>query len=606
MKKLGIVFVLVILIQGVFAAHYLTGLVEDALDGENSDGKEVILWNPTVGILDNVSDNVGVSGNSGMSGVYMVDCEMLGGGCVVSDILSLKIFGDRYISWIVNVTVTGFGYDVVGNLSLNSPPDVSLVFPEDSGYAPGSVDFNCSFFDYDDNVDSVSLWGNWSGTWAEEGSVSSGFEDGYVVFNKELVQGSYKWNCFVEDVLKIGSFGNSNNSFFVDTTLPMVYGVVSESPEVCGFGNVAVNCSAWDLGSGIDSVVVQSISPSNDLDNYSASHISGDVYGASVLVDEIGDWSFKCFVNDSVGNLNSSLSGDVEVFSGNPELFVVGDFVGFDITPSVEGEVVNVSVNISNVGCVDSGTFVVGFYDGVDSFANRSVSVVSEGFLNISALWFTDIGLSDIFVYVDSDGDVIEDDEGNNDANGSIYMKAWQGIFGNMSLDKVLGSGNVNMNFWAEEGNFNGNIFVADSESDVDWNNLQAIGRTKTGVVSSNDFSEIDSILEMSSYNDSVDIIYEGSDLGNFSVFQRNITDVSFVNSSANGNFVTGILWDMSDSLDAEYDSGEGEDIVFVAKVNRGQVGSYGVYDYEIDIPSKLRSYDAGDESSVYLYYDLN
>jgi len=94
--------------------------------------------------------------------------------------------------------------------------------------------------------------------------------------------------------------------------------------------------------------------------------------------------------------------------------------------------------------------------------------------------------------------------------------------------------------------------------------------------------------------------------LGNFSVFQRDIENVPYVNSSSNGNFVTGILWDMSDSVDSEYDSGEGEDVIFVAKVNLGKVGTYGVYDYEIDIPSKLRGYDGTDESNVYLYYDLN
>jgi CARDB protein len=606
MKKLGVFLVLVVLVQMTCAVYNITGWAEDALDGENVDGKDVLLWNPTVGISDNVSDVVGTSGNSGVSKAYLIDCDLLAGGCNTNDILSLKIFWGQYISWVVNVTVSGSSPDSPGNLSLNSPPSVNLTSPVNSGFAPGSADFNCSFSDHDDNVDRVALWGNWSGAWIEEGYVTSGFGNGYIIFNENIVQGSYKWNCFVEDDLGIGSFNSSNNSFFVDTTLPVVYGVVGESAEVCGFGNVAVNCSVYDSEGGVGSVIIQTTSPENDLTNYSASWISGDVYGASVSVDSIGDWGIECFANDSVGNLNSSSGEDMVVFSGNAELGIVGDVVGFDLIPSVENEVVNVSVNVSNSGCIASGIFTVGFFDNDGNFKNETVSVGSFEFLNVSALWFTKIGLSNISVHLDLLEEIGEDNESNNVANNSIYLKAWQDIYGNMSLDKILGGEDKNMSFWGGEESFAGNIFVADSESDVEWDNLQAIGRTKAGLVSSNDFSEIDSILEMGSYNDSIYETFSVSELDNFSVFQRDIANVSYVNSSANGNFVTGILWDMGDSSDSEYDSGEGEDVVFVAKVNRGKVGSYGVYDYEISIPSKLRSYDVADESSVYLYYDLN
>ena len=606
MKKLGVFLMLVVLVQMVCAVYNITGWAEDALDGENVDGKDVLLWNPSVGISDNVSDVVGTTGNSGVSKAYLIDCDLLAGGCSTDDILSLKIFAGRYISWIVNVTVSGSSPDSPGNLSLNSPPSVDLASPVNGGNVSGSVDFNCSFSDYDDNIDRVALWGNWSGSWIEEANVTSGFGDGYIIFNEDITQGRYKWNCFVEDELGIGSWDSSNNSFFVDTTLPVVYGVVSEEPEVCGFDNVTVNCSVYDSDTGVGSVIIQTTSPGSDLTNYSASWVSGDVYRANVSFDSIGDWEIECFANDSVGNLNSSSGEDVGVFSGNAELEVFGNVVGFNLSPSVENEIVNVSVNVSNLGCVASGTFTVGFSDNDGNFKNETVSVGSHGFLNVSALWFTKIGLSNISVHLDLLENVSEDNESNNVANNSIYLEAWQDIYGNMSLDKLLSGWGKNMSFWGGEEGFAGSVFVADSESDVEWVSLQAIGRTKAGLVSSNDFSEIDSILEMGSFNDSVYEVFSVSELDNFSVFQRDIANVSYVNSSANGNFVTGILWDMSDSADSEYDSGEEEDVVFVAKVNRGKVGSYGVYDYEICVPSKLRSYDVADEANVYLYYDLN
>ena len=166
------------------------------------------------------------------------------------------------------------------------------------------------------------------------------------------------------------------------------------------------------------------------------------------------------------------------------------------------------------------------------------------------------------------------------------------------------------MSFWYDEPNFGGNVFVADTESQVQWTSLQAIGRTKSGTISSNDFSEIDNFIGSSGYNDSVYLTFTNSgtpkSLANLNVFQNYIENVPVINSSSGGNFATGILWDTSDSLDDEYDLGEGEDIVFVTQINQGSVGEYGAYDYEIDVPSKLRSYNDGEESQIYLYYDLN
>jgi len=45
--------------------------------------------------------------------------------------------------------------------------------------------------------------------------------------------------------------------------------------------------------------------------------------------------------------------------------------------------------------------------------------------------------------------------------------------------------------------------------------------------------------------------------------------NVPIVNSTINRNFVSGILWDSSDSVDEEFNSTEGEDIVFITKVNK-------------------------------------
>jgi len=98
------------------AAHYIVGFVENAKDGTNADGHSVILWNPAIGINDNLTDIIGPLGNSHTNNIYMVDCELLTHGCAIGNTLTLKILnnGDNYISGEKNVSVNGYGYDIVG------------------------------------------------------------------------------------------------------------------------------------------------------------------------------------------------------------------------------------------------------------------------------------------------------------------------------------------------------------------------------------------------------------------------------------------------------------------------------------------------------------
>lgn len=130
--SLNIVVVL-LLIQMCSAAHYIVGYVENAKDGTSPNGKSIMLWNPEIGTGENVSDIIGPSGNSRTSGIYMIDCELLESGCNITNTLTLKVInnGNNYISEEKNVTVGGFGYDVVGNITLNSPPNITEVYVED-------------------------------------------------------------------------------------------------------------------------------------------------------------------------------------------------------------------------------------------------------------------------------------------------------------------------------------------------------------------------------------------------------------------------------------------------------------------------------------------
>jgi hypothetical protein len=135
MKRILIFLIVMIVFSfpSCSAAHYIAGVVENARDGTEANGHTIILWNPTVGIEDNLSDIIGPEGNSYTDKIYMIDCEMLQSGCNISSTLSLRVInnGDNYVSGDMNVSVGEFGYDVAGNITLNSPPNITSINVED-------------------------------------------------------------------------------------------------------------------------------------------------------------------------------------------------------------------------------------------------------------------------------------------------------------------------------------------------------------------------------------------------------------------------------------------------------------------------------------------
>ena len=140
---------------------------------------------------------------------------------------------------------------------------------------------------------------------------------------------------------------------------------------------------------------------------------------------------------------------------------------------------------------------------------------------------------------------------------------------------------------------------------------LEALGRDFSSLLTTDDFSELDFFLDMLDFNDSLSNIYTSD--GNrprktktFKVYNEEIAFVPVINSTNNTNFVTGILWDMSDDIgDEEFSREDKEDIVFVTEMNYQTNGMYGEYDYEIKYPARLRQYYNAESSSVYIYFEI-
>ena len=57
--------------------------------------------------------------------------------------------------------------------------------------------------------------------------------------------------------------------------------------------------------------------------------------------------------------------------------------------------------------------------------------------------------------------------------------------------------------------------------------------------------------------------------------------------------------------LNGEFDSGDKEDVIFVAPINKNAEGTYGIYDYEIRVPAKLREYNSADSKAAVFYVEI-
>jgi parallel beta-helix repeat protein len=153
-----------------------------------------------------------------------------------------------------------------------------------------------------------------------------------------------------------------------------------------------------------------------------------------------------------------------------------------------------------------------------------------------------------------------------------------------------------------------GHVFIANTDSSIDWLNLTGLGRTEDGGASTDDFEEADTDLEQPSAVNGVNDTFStdgsaGRETRDYTIFGRLVQDVPVENSSNNTAFMTGVLWDSSDGADDEYGN-ENEDLVIVTKINESTKGKWGTYDYEVRVPHTMDTYK-GASGTVTFYMEI-
>lgn len=614
-----LILFIIIAVHLVSGAHYVTGRVNDSKDFISANNHEIVLWNPLNGIEDNLTDIIGPLGNSGTDNYFLIDCELLNIPCYIGDLLNIKVIEKNYRnSYTTTLIVTGAGFDVARELFLNIPPKyITLNYPRNNANITNStINFNCSATDFDYNLNNITLYGNWTSGWHanETKSINTNFSS--AIFTKNLPDGTYKYNCISYDNLSLANWSNINNTFTLDSTPPNITNITLNESKGCGNIYIRIDCTVTDNLAGIGNVTIQAIKPSG-IENFSAKLFGGNVYYADIQTDEVGDWRFNCIANDSFGNIANLTSEMFSVYdSAVSEINLSFNDIVFDNENPIEFQLITINATIHNSGCGNANNFLVGFFKGSPILGNqigenKTISIPGFSTQEVNITWNAEIGLSNIFVFADINNSLTEINETDNIANKTIWITAWQKIFGNVSSHKVISNYyNSNLSIWLNQTSISGNIFITDSESQINWMSLQAIGKNKTGNITVDDFSEIDNILNMAGLNDSIYSLYTNSGIisknDSFIVQKTRIENVPVINSTNNSYFITGLLWDTSkDYADGEFSIDDKEPLVFITKINMKHQGYYGNYDYEIAIPAKLREYDNTEVSKVYLYYDL-
>lgn len=291
---------------------------------------------------------------------------------------------------------------------------------------------------------------------------------------------------------------------------------------------------------------------------------------------------------------------------------VVVYYDNFSVETWYPSELQNVSFNVtvSNTGDAAANDIVVNITESNVSIANATVSLAAGASVLVNGSYIAKVGTRVIEARADATAVVAESDESDNNASINITVPGFNLFFGNLTAKAGIG---INNTFMVDFGDVVvKNVFAADTDSDINWAKLAPLGRKNdTSTVSSIDFQEADLLLNMTSFNDSINRTFSLDGViprfnSTFLVFNSPRENVSFINSSYVGSFQTGILWDYSDSVtNNEFDSSEREDLVFFATANDSMSCKYDLCDYEMMLPALLRHYK-GSVETVTFYLEIS
>ncbi|HLC78405.1 MAG TPA: hypothetical protein VJH92_04730 [Candidatus Nanoarchaeia archaeon] len=521
--------------------------------------------------------------------------------------------------WYVNCTDEAGNGNVTSsrNFTVEAPPVVNLTSPPNNNITSASS-LNLTYVPYDPigiTQCNLILDGVLNDT---SFAVSPNQNNTFVV--NGISEGQHNWtvNCSDPD----GNWNWSTEWFFTrDLTPPNITLNTPQNDSGIYFGLGSVTFE-WVATDSADTVLRCNLTIDGINNKTNLLLTSGIPRSENIGPFSQGGhtWNVSCW--DRSLNVNYS---ETRIFNYTyPDFLVNATSLVFGNSSPNEGTNVSINVTVYNLGGANISLVNVSLYDGIRGVvgtsqigSNVSLNLLKYGTNSTAFYWSADVGTSQIYVEVDpplaSNGIYTEWNESNNNASANISVGSWHFFYGNVATDtnfSLSDSSNKSLVVWGADNFQQGNIFATDSESIVSWPSVLPLGKNVSLVNTSNDFSDSDAMLNMTGFNDSITNLYlNGSEIRNLTsvlIFNKLVQNIPIANSINNSNFVTGILWDSSDDVaDGEFSQDDREDLIFLGRVNKNNQGAYGIYDYEIRIPVKIRSYSSSNSLSAVFYLEV-
>jgi hypothetical protein len=527
------------------------------------------------------------------------------------------ILNDNTYNWSVDCRDLAYNSNSTEtrNFVVDAPPKITLFSPKNHFYNVNDVTFtylpedaigiyNCSLY-IDDifNQSSDIITANQNNTFSATG----------------IPEGKHNWTVECYDVFPDFNRGIAPpNNFTIDKSPPAV---ILNSPENNSgiYYNSTLNrvYFNWSAIDSLDTLLSCNLSVDGTLRETNYLMSNGSSVRRYVQGLSLGShyWNVSC--SDQMGNKNSS---EVRYFNLTyPDFVVNSSSLTFSDENPRENDNVTINSTIYNIGGVDGRNVRLSLYRGHPDtgtqIQNKTANISAYGSYETSFYWTAQMGTSEIYIVVDpplaTNGTYTEHNESNNIFSANITVGSWHFFYGHLISGSQfeLADSSSRIIVWNISSFEDGNIYVADSESVITWSNLLALGKDRLSADSLGDFATLDSILEMTSSEDSIYSLYTNSgtpkNKTTYSIFGREVLDVPVAESINNSNFLTGILWDHTRDSNNYFDSSDKEDIVFSTKINKNREGAYGTYDYEIRVPAKLREYISQNSESAVFYLEI-
>ncbi|MBN1274800.1 hypothetical protein JXA12_00700 [Candidatus Woesearchaeota archaeon] len=407
----------------------------------------------------------------------------------------------------------------------------------------------------------------------------------------DIINEGRKWIINGADVAEQASL---NASWAVDTANDIWYGIAGTNYAGGTFSSGTV---AWDLSQG------------GTLDQYENGTWH---YVFNITTPPERYYGVTFTVNDTNKNSGSTDRSTYRLLHER-ELVVNSSSISFSDEEPVEGENITITMTIYNIGIENATDFVIELWDTILDVQvyNETINVSSKSSTTTQYNWTARTGSHTFELRADTplatSGSITEGFEDNNNHSKQLDVSAWHVLYGSVFEQITLAGQGGTFYAWPLEDVNEGNLYAADADTSITWSSVQALTRDMNNNSSSEDLSEADIALNMTSYQDSVTARY-GTDnstpqqTSSFLVHGKTISNVPVMDSTTTSSFQTGILWDATTDGDGEY-SGE-EPLIFLTKISPDTLGTYGTYDYEMAIPSSLQKTMPGSDTT-YLYLEI-